>query len=160
MLKAKQAVERRKNGEELNQLVGYQIHLIDLMALHDARSALAERQTTPATVTAMLYIRDYAGCDQATVGRLLSINRSSVMKLVDRLEARGLVERCAGRDRRSNGLYLTGKGQRFLAEVVVLLEQTDAVLCRNLNTRERAELLRLLKKIGVGAAIEANAATE
>ncbi|MBU6443445.1 MAG: MarR family winged helix-turn-helix transcriptional regulator [Alphaproteobacteria bacterium] len=160
MLEAKQAVGGRASGGELDQLVGYQIHFTDLFALQGARAALAERQTTPATVTALLYIRDCAGCDQATVGRLLSINRSSVMKLVDRLELRGFVERCAGRDRRSNGLYLTDKGRRFLLEVLELLKKTDAVLCQNLNARERAELLRLLKKIGMGAAAGAGMTAE
>ena len=146
MQRSKSSVERPKKGSELGRLVGYHIHLVDLIALEDVRSALSARQTTPATVTAMFFIRDQPGCDQTTVGRLLSINRSSAMKLIDRLESRGFVERTQGRDRRSNGLHLTAAGGRFLSEMVVLLRRADAALCSNLEPGERAELLRLLKK--------------
>ena len=154
MQRSNRGTERAKRGGELGRLVGYQLHLVDLIALEDARNALAARQTTPATVTAMFFIRDQPGCDQTTVGRLLSINRSSAMKLIDRLESRGFVERSEGRDRRSNGLYLTAAGSRFLAEVVVLLRRSDAALCASLDSSERAELLRLLKKILAGAELK------
>jgi DNA-binding MarR family transcriptional regulator len=154
MQRSNRGTDRAKRNGELGRLVGYQLHLCDLIALEDARSALAARQTTPATVTAMFFIRDQPGCDQTTVGRLLSINRSSAMKLIDRLESRGFVERSEGRDRRSNGLYLTAAGSRFLSEVVVLLRRSDAALCATLDSSERAELLRLLKKILAGAELK------
>lgn len=154
MQRSKTGVERAKKGSELGRLVGYHIHLVDLIALEDVRSALSARQTTPATVTAMFFIRDQPGCDQTTVGRLLSINRSSAMKLIDRLESRGFVERTQGRDRRSNGLHLTAAGGRFLSEMVVLLRRADAALCSNLEPAERAELLRLLKKTLAGAELK------
>jgi DNA-binding MarR family transcriptional regulator len=154
MQRSKSGTERAKRGGELGRLVGYHIHLVDLIALEDVRSALSARQTTPATVTAMFFIRDQPGCDQTTVGRLLSINRSSAMKLIDRLESRGFVERQEGRDRRSNGLYLTAAGSRFLSEMVVVLRRADAALCSNLEANERAELLRLLKKTLAGAELK------
>jgi len=154
MQRSQRASDRAKRSNELGRLVGYHIHLVELIALEDVRSALAARQTTPATVTAMIFIRDQPGCDQTTVGRLLSINRSSAMKLIDRLESRGFVERSAGRDRRSNGLYLTPAGMRFLSEMVVLLRRADAALCSSLDASERTELLRLLKKILSGAELK------
>ena len=151
MQRSKSGTERSKRSGELGRLVGYHIHLVELIALEDVRSSLAARQTTPATVTAMFFIRDQPGCDQTTVGRLLSINRSSAMKLIDRLESRGFVERSEGRDRRSNGLYLTPAGARSLPEMDVILRRADAALCSNLDASERAELLRLLKKTLAGA---------
>ncbi|MFP5432659.1 MAG: MarR family transcriptional regulator, partial [Alphaproteobacteria bacterium] len=42
-----------------------------------------------AKFTALLLIRDNPGCDQTALGRALSVNRSSAMKLVNILEERG-----------------------------------------------------------------------
>lgn len=128
-------------------MVGYQLHMVDLVALQDAREALADHDTTPAAISAMLLIHDNPACDQATVGRLLSINRSSAAKFIDKLAGKGLVERCEGHDRRSNGLRLTRAGQRHLLEAVTLLKRANAVLCEALDPHEETELLRLLGKI-------------
>jgi len=138
----------------LDRLVGYQVHMVDLIALQNSRDALAAHDTTPATVTAMLFIHDRPGCDQATVGRLLSINRSSAAKFIDRLETKGFVKRSAGLDRRSNGLHLTAAGARHLVEVVALLKKVNASLCRTLDVGEQGELLRLLRKILRSARLE------
>jgi DNA-binding MarR family transcriptional regulator len=95
----------------------------------------------------MVLIHDNPGCDQATVGRLLSINRSSAAKFIDKLESKGWVKRCAGHDRRSNGLRLTQAGERHLIEGVSLLKKANAALCEPLNAHEESELVRLLGKL-------------
>jgi DNA-binding MarR family transcriptional regulator len=140
-------VRTRIEYGELERMVGYQLHMVDLIALQGAREALAGRDTTPAAVTAMLLIHDNPGCDQATVGRLLSINRSSSAKFIDKLERKGLVKRSEGHDRRSNGLHLTQAGERHLLEGVSLLKKANAALCEPLNAQEQTELVRLLGKL-------------
>ncbi len=40
-----------------------------------------------------MLIKDNAGCEQSALGRALSINRSSAMKLVNALSDKGLIER-------------------------------------------------------------------
>jgi len=142
-----------QGSQALAQLVGYQIHLTNLMAMAGAREALAVRETTPAKVTAMLFITDNPGCDQASLGRFLSVRRSGVMKLVNSLSARGLIERRTGRDLRSNSLFLTKAGEAFLEEVLKILKAAEVVLCAGLSAAERTELLRLLSKIQQAAGI-------
>ncbi len=139
---------------ELADLLGYQLHFTNLVALCDARAALAIHDVTPAKVTAMLFVRDNPGCDQSTLGRLLSINRSSAMKLVNTLCARGLVRRLQGRDLRSNGLHLTEDGSAFLRQVIGVLREADMALSAGLSPAERAELLRLLGKVRASAGRE------
>ena len=136
---------------ELSDLLGYQLHLTNLIVQRDTRTALAAQEVTPAKVTAMLFVRDNPGCDQSTLGRLLSINRSSAMKLVNILCDRGFVRRRQGRDLRSNGLHLTERGAAFLREMVAILQQTDRALTAELSEPERVELLRLLAKVRAGA---------
>jgi DNA-binding MarR family transcriptional regulator len=137
---------------ELDSLVGYQLHLTNLLAMREARTALAALDTTPAKITALFLVRDHPGCDQTTLGRLLAVNRSGAMKVVNTLSERGLVERREGRDRRSNGLFLTLEGDRFLGAVLQALPKAEDFICRILSAAERAELLRLLKKIQAGTA--------
>ena len=136
----------------LADLIGYHLHLTDLVALRDARAALADLQTTPAKVTALAFIRDDPGCDQSSLGRFLEVNRASAMKLVNSLQDRGLVERREGRDRRSNGLHLTAQGQEALQSMVAALVTSEARLVRHLTLPERRELLRLLTKVRETAA--------
>ena len=136
---------------ELTELVGYQIHIVDLIALQDARDALADVDLTPANVTALAFVRDNPACDQMALGRMLSVNRSSAMKLVDKLAARSLLERRAGRDLRCNALHLTLQGARLLHVVLGLLGAADERLCADLNAQERQQLLGLLNRLHVQA---------
>jgi DNA-binding MarR family transcriptional regulator len=136
----------------LADLVGYQLHLVDLFALREAREALAGVDLTPANVTALVFVRDNAGCDQIALGRMLAVNRSSAMKMVDKLAARSLVERRPGRDLRCNALHLTRRGNRVLQTVLDLLRDADESLCAGLDRAERALLLDLLVRLNARAA--------
>lgn len=58
------------------------------------------------------------GCSQTELSRQLIMHRSNVTGLVDRLEARGLVQRLENlADRRSFSVILTGKGRILLDEI-------------------------------------------
>jgi DNA-binding MarR family transcriptional regulator len=149
-------LETRGLGDvpKLARLVGYQLHLTNLAAMRDAREALAALGTTPAKVTALAFIRDNTGCDQSSLGRFLSVNRSAAMKMVDRLAEPGWVERRAGRDRRSNGLYLTAEGRVFLDRVLARLADADAALTEGFSRDEVATLLQLLARLRAAAGHE------
>jgi DNA-binding MarR family transcriptional regulator len=131
----------------LPRLVGFQLHLATMRTGQAARAALAEMATTPAKVTAMLYVLDHPGCDQTTLGRFLNIGRSAVMKLLNTMESRGHVERREGRDLRSNGLHVTPAGEDFLARALDVLERSDREATAALTPAEQEQLLHLLHKL-------------
>lgn len=143
-----------KDPGGLADLIGYQLRLTDLLALRAARAALAAFRTTPAQVTALAFVGDNPGCDQSSLGRFLDVNRASAMKLVNVLEEQGLVVRREGRDRRSNGLHLTGRGEESLTGMTGALMEAEAKLAKLLNLPERRELLRLLAKVREALEIE------
>lgn len=136
-----------KQGTDLRGLIGYQIQRAHLLMGTDARAALAPFDLSPAKFTALLMIRDNPGCDQTALGRALSVNRSSAMKLVNILEERGLVERRAGRDLRTNALFLLPEGEVQIGAMVKAVHQSDARMTRRLSQDEAAHLLALLGKI-------------
>jgi len=136
-----------KQGTDLLGLIGYQIQCAHLLMGSDARNALAPFDLSPAKFTALLMIRDNPGCDQTALGRALSVNRSSAMKLVNILEDRGLVERRAGRDLRTNALFLLPEGEVQVRAMAEAVRQSDARMTQRLSREEAAQLLALLRKI-------------
>ena len=84
------------------------------------------------------------------MGRLaetLSCDASNVTGLVDRLEARGLVERRAGgEDRRVKVLHLTRTGARIRAQLLKRMTHVSLPLAR-LSPEERRTLVRLLEAL-------------
>jgi MarR family 2-MHQ and catechol resistance regulon transcriptional repressor len=88
------------------------------------------------------------------IGRKVLLTSGSITVAVDRLEAKGLVERRAhADDRRARIVHLTKEGRRLIkrayAEHAADMERLAAA---SLTTAERATLIRLLKKIGYEAA--------
>jgi MarR family transcriptional regulator, 2-MHQ and catechol-resistance regulon repressor len=87
------------------------------------------------------------------IGKKVQLTSGSITAAVDRLESRKLLRRTAGqKDRRSRIVQLTEKGQHLIERAfqkhAADMEETMAVL----RSRERVELVRLLKKVGMWAA--------
>ena len=86
------------------------------------------------------------------IGKKVLLTSGSITAAVDRLESRKLLRRTADpRDRRSRIVELTGTGRHLIEKAFQKhakdMEETMAVL----RSRERAELVRLLKKVGMWA---------
>lgn len=136
-----------RHDSDLNDLLGYQIEMAHLAAIGDARAVLAPYGLTPAKVTALLLIRANPGCDQTALGRALSVNRSSAMKLINVLVERGLVERRPGRNMRTNALHLLPVGEQQAEGMLAELRKSDRGLGERLTSAEREVLLTLLRKL-------------
>jgi DNA-binding MarR family transcriptional regulator len=131
----------------LADILGYQLDMTRHAALRSLHRLLAGFPLKPADTTALLLVRDQPGCDQTTLGRVLAGNRSVGMKVAGRLEAKGLLTRGEGRDRRSKGLFLTAAGESALEEAMRRHESAEAVLATYLGPGERETLLVLLAKV-------------
>lgn len=137
-----------RRGQDLDKLLGYQLQIANLRMARDARDALAGCGLTPAKVTALVLIRDNPGCGQTTLGRAMSVNRSSAMKLVNMLVERGLIERRPGPDLRTNALHLLAEGEERLRELLHRLSESDRRMTERLNPAEVATLSKLLARLG------------
>lgn len=143
-----------KQGADLQSLVGYRVQRANLLMETDARAALADHDLSPAKMTALILIRDNPGCDQTALGRALSINRSSAMKLVNILADKGLVERRPGRDLRTNALMLLPEGARQLDAMLAAVRQSDTRMTQRLGAEELKTLLALLARLGLSPTLE------
>lgn len=133
--------------DALGALIGYQLQMARLELMEAAHGALQPYGISPAKVTALALIRAHPGLDQSALGRGLSINRASAMKLVNLLEERGLVERRPGRNLRSHALHLTAEGEARLPEMIERLHESEAPSLARLSAAERRQLLALLHRL-------------
>lgn len=136
-----------KEGQDLLEIVGYQIQRAELLMNRDARATLAPYDITPTKMTALILIRDNPGSDQSALGKALRVNRSSAMKLVNLLADRGLIERRPGRDLRTNALHLTAEGEEQVAAMLSELRTSDARMTAALTGEEIKTLVGLLRKL-------------
>ena len=112
-------------------------------------AGLREHQLTGAQFNAMLVLRaaGEAGLRMNEIGERLVVSRANVTGLVDRLERKGLVDRCDDHDRRATTVQLTAAGAELIeasrpAYDVLLGELTDC-----LNEVEKRQLVKLLSKL-------------
>jgi MarR family 2-MHQ and catechol resistance regulon transcriptional repressor len=86
------------------------------------------------------------------IGRKVLLTSGSITVAVDRLEAKGLVERRASADdRRARIVHLTGEGRKLITRAYAEHATDMERLASELSATERATLIRLLKKIGLKA---------
>ena len=90
--------------------------------------------------------------DQASVGRLTSLDRSSVAELAGRMAGRGLIQRRADpRDARRRMLHLTAEGARTAAEAAPAVLRLGDRLLAPLDEGERVRFLDLLRRVADAA---------
>lgn len=87
------------------------------------------------------------GAIQQELGEALGIDRSTMVSLIDQLEAAGLAKRRPSpRDRRAREIAITPKGRRQLERARELLSGVQDEILGGLSSGERDELMTLLRR--------------
>lgn len=124
----------------LPELVGYQLRLTQLAYFSDFAKSVDDPLISPGRFGVLLLIGANPGMTQSRLALATHLDRSTMVAVIDLLEARALVERrAAPMDRRSNALWLTEKGKRLL---------------RTMKRRVMAHEQRMSAAIGPGGAQE------
>ena len=93
-------------------------------------------------------LADGPGIDQRQVGERISLDRSTVADVVNRLVRRGLIAKVRDpADGRRDMLSLTAAGRSQLRQARVAVDALREEVFASLDDRERAELRRLLIKV-------------
>jgi DNA-binding MarR family transcriptional regulator len=118
-----------------------------------ARSAAIVAMTVPADrhpseMALLTAIESFGPASQRLLGERLGINRTIMVRLIDRLEADGLVTRSPDvRDRRHHAVTLTDRGRRTNAELDAVAEAHSTALTRALGAPKRRRLDGLLRTL-------------
>ena len=107
---------------------------------------------SPGRMTALSLIGNHPGIKQSELAEHLRVNRASVVKVIDSLQALGYVERGATPgDRRSHALMATPAGVAELKRLTQLVKQHEAMIAADLSPEERSTLMGLLSKVANAA---------
>lgn len=86
--------------------------------------------------------------DQVTIGKLASLDRSTLADVLDRLAARGLLVRVRDEaDGRRNLVSLTNKGRKLVESLAPLVEEVDRELVECFHEAERDAFLHQLVRL-------------
>ncbi len=103
---------------------------------------------TPVQYAALVAIRENPGIDATRLSALVAFDRSTLGNVLERLEAKGVVKRRAGKeDRRVKALALTQVGQELLTAVEPAVERAQARILSPLAPADQATLMALLGQL-------------
>lgn len=132
----------------LDELIGYAMRRAQLKLFQNLIGRLATHDLRPAQFSAMAIIDQHPGLMQADLARALAIEPPQVVPLLNKLESRALAVRVRCKpDKRSYGIFLSKTGEALLKELKAIAAQSDIDATSALDSAEREELLRLLKKV-------------
>jgi DNA-binding MarR family transcriptional regulator len=95
-----------------------------------------------------LILLDHTPATQVELGRMLWVDRTSMVTLVDELEASGDVRRERQRgDRRAYSLSLTEQGRETLERARAIADEVEAEIFSGLSPEEREQLRALLARL-------------
>ena len=129
----------------LSGLLGYRLRVAQQAVFRDFARAIPE--ASPGRAGILLLIDANPGVTQSRLAHAVGIDRSTLVGVLHALEARELVERRRGEDRRTNGLWLTRTGRALVASLKQRIRVHERRVAARLTAAERLQLLFLLEKL-------------
>ena len=126
-------------------LIGYRLRLAQQAVFRDFAASVPG--LSPGRVGMLLLIEANPGVTQSRLAHAVRRDRSTMVGVLDQLEAKGLIERRRGADRRTNGVWLTRAGRTALARAKRAIAIHERRVAARLSSVERAQLLELLARI-------------
>jgi len=133
----------------LQHLLGYQIAQADIPAKAAFFKYIGHPLgLRPVEFTILVLVASNPGVTQKRIGQALALSAPNLTLLLDRMEARGWIERVRSEtDRRAQNLHLTPAGRALGAEAYEVSLTMEQELLRHLSEGERVMLRELLVKV-------------
>src|SRR3954451_22940108 len=97
---------------------------------------------TPVQYAALVAIRSHPGIDATRLSAVIAFDRSTLGSVIERLQAKGHIERKPSRDdRRVKLLYLTKTGDALLREIMPAVDRAQGRMLQPLKAPDRRTLL-------------------
>ena len=134
----------------LPTLLGYALRRTQSAVFADfaATFARAGETLTPGEFGLLVLVERNAGMSQMALARALGIDRSTLVPILNRLQARGFLLRNASpTDGRTHALALTPAGEKALARFARLVRAHEKRIAGGLSAAETRALIELLDKV-------------
>ncbi|KUP90835.1 MarR family winged helix-turn-helix transcriptional regulator [Tritonibacter horizontis] len=149
---AKQTIQRVADfdleSSDLEELFGYNLKRAYIIVQNDFREALGQDGLSARVFSALSLTVKYPNITQSELARMMGIERSGLVAIVDELEGRGCLSRVqVPTDRRVQALVPTDNGRRLYQETIAAVRAHEDRLFSDMTESEKTTLLALLKKI-------------
>lgn len=137
---------------DLEQLPGHHIRRLQQIAVAIFLQETEGTGLTPVQYAALQTVANMPGIDQRTLAGRIGFDTSTIAGVVDRLEARALMQRnTSPDDRRVRQLTLTDEGHRLLTQALPGMQRAQARMLAPLPAADRVAFMRMLRTL-----VEAN----
>ena len=103
---------------------------------------------TPVQYASLVAIRTHPGIDATRLSAVIAFDRSTLGSVIERLEAKQLIERKpSSEDRRVKLLYLTRAGVTLLRDIMPSVDRAQARMLQPLKPADRKTLMALLTQL-------------
>lgn len=132
----------------LDRLPGHLIRRLHQIAVGIFLEEARDFDLTPVQFAALDTICARPGLDQIGLSGAIAFDRTTIGGVVERLEAKGLIDRRVGKaDRRTRELYITEPGRQVLDAISPAVLRTQDRILEPLAPAERAAVTKLLAKL-------------
>ena len=133
---------------DLDHLPGHHIRRLQQIAVALFLQETEATGVTPVQYAALQTVHNSPGLDQRSLARSIGFDTSTIAGVIDRLEARGLVQRNASaEDRRVRLLTLTGAGRQMLTQVLPGMQRAQARILAPLPAADQAVFMDMLRRL-------------
>jgi DNA-binding MarR family transcriptional regulator len=137
-----------QRATELLRSPGFLLRRCNQVAMAVFLNETAQFDLTPAQWGALAMIAAEPGMDQTRLMERLALDRSSVTKCLERLEARGIVRREVDpADKRARRLWITEAGSALQAEMDAAVRRAQARILEPLGPERAAQFLAMLREV-------------
>ncbi len=127
---------------------GYYIRRLQQIAVAIFLDQTADFSITPVQFAALQAVARQPGIDQRSLAKAIGFDTSTIGGVIDRLEARGLMQRNASpEDRRVRLLTLTPQGRALLNDVVPAMLEAQKRILSPLTAAERKQFMAMLTRL-------------
>lgn len=133
---------------DLTTHLGYWMRLVSNHVSQAFARKVEARDVTVAEWVLMRCLLDEKAIAPSELASRMGMTRGAISKLADRLIAKSMLKRTADpKDGRAQTLALTSAGRALVPSLAALADTNDREFFKLLTAAERAELLRLLRKL-------------
>lgn len=131
----------------LDENVGYQLRMAFVAVRRHFEMAMEKLDLTQKQTSVLWLIDANSGVSQIALANELSMDRASMMAIVDRLEERGLIVRKrSAEDGRRQELYVTAKGRKILAQAKTAIVDHEKWMTAKFSKAELNAFIGALKR--------------
>ena len=133
--------------EAIDRMPGHQVRRLQQVAVR-LFSQQVGADLTPVQFATLAALAEHPGLDQRTLGALIGYDAATIGGVIDRMQAKGLLERLPSpTDRRVRLVQATPAGLRALGAALPAVHDVQQQLLAPLDGAERRQFERLCRKL-------------